>query len=57
MNVLKALNDYSNFIIKLLDRSGVEKTTVVVWSESRYTGVAEGEVYFISTPNNPCTRT
>ena len=45
-NLLKSINDYSGFVAELFNRSTVIKSTVVVWSESRYTGVAEGEVLF-----------
>ncbi len=38
---------YSRFVAHLLDRPTVLRSTVVVWSASPYTGVAEGEVFFI----------
>jgi len=44
---LKSLTDYSRFVAELLDRPTVERSTVVVWSTSPYTGVAEGEVVFL----------
>jgi len=47
VNPLKSLNEYSNFIIELLDRPAVERSTVAVWSASPYTGVAEGEIFFV----------
>ena len=31
---------------ELLDRPTVERSTVVVWSASPYTGIAEGDVFF-----------
>jgi len=43
---LKSLTNYSRFVSFLLHRSTVERSTVVVRSDSRYTGVAEGEVFF-----------
>jgi len=43
---LKSLANYSRFLAELLCRPGVEHSTVAVWSDSRYTGVAEGEVVF-----------
>jgi len=46
-NPLQSLADYSRFIAELLDRPGVERSTLVVWSTSPYTGVAEGEVFFV----------
>jgi hypothetical protein len=45
-NPLESLDDYSQFVARLLDRPTVERSTAVVWSESPYTGVAEGEVRF-----------
>lgn len=45
-NPLKSLTDYSHFMAELLDRSSVERSTVAVWSDSPYTGTAEGEVIF-----------
>jgi hypothetical protein len=43
---LKSLTSYSRFVAELLHRPSVEHSTVAVWSDSRYTGVAEGEVFF-----------
>jgi hypothetical protein len=43
---LKSLASYSRFVAELLHRSAVERSTVAVWSDSRYTGVAEGDVFF-----------
>lgn len=43
-----SLVEYSRFVAELFNRSSVERSTVVVWSESPYTGVAEGEVFFSS---------
>jgi len=45
-NPLKSLNSYSSFVAETLRRPSVERTTIAVWSDSRYTGVAEGEVFF-----------
>ena len=45
-NPLKSLAEYSHFITETLDRPGVQRSTVVVWSDSPYTGTAEGEVFF-----------
>ena len=44
---LISLNDYSRFVVELLSRHPVERSTVSVWSASPYTGIAEGEVFFI----------
>jgi hypothetical protein len=43
---LQSLAAYSRFVAELLDRSSVERSTMVVWPASPYTGIAEGEVYF-----------
>jgi len=43
---LGSLSDYSSFVAEQLDRSSVERSTVSIWSESPYTGIAEGEVFF-----------
>lgn len=43
---LSSLASYSRFVADLLSRPSVVRSTVSVWSDSRYTGVAEGEVIF-----------
>ena len=43
---LSSLTEYSRFVAELLNREQVERSTVAVWSESPYTGIAEGEVFF-----------
>lgn len=45
-NPLKSLRSYSEFVAELLSRSNVKRSTIRVWSDSPYTGVAEGEVFF-----------
>lgn len=45
-NPLKSLGDYSRFVAELFSQPHVTRSTVVVWSDSPYTGVAEGEVFF-----------
>lgn len=45
-NLLRSLAAYSGFVIALLNRSTVIRSTVTVWSSSPYTGIAEGEVFF-----------
>ena len=47
-NPLKSLRNYSRFIAELLHRPDVERSTVAVWSDSPYTGIAEGEIFFSS---------
>lgn len=43
---LRSLKSYSALVTDLLQGSDVERSTVAVWSDSPYTGVAEGEVFF-----------
>ncbi len=43
---LKSLQAYSRFVAESFDQANVTRTTVVVWSDSPYTGIAEGEVFF-----------
>ena len=45
-NPLNSLTNYSRFVGEMLDRPTIERSTVRVWSDSPYTGVAEGEVFF-----------
>ena len=45
-NPLRSLAGYSHFAAQLFDHATVRRSTVVVWSESPYTGTAEGEVFF-----------
>ena len=45
-NPLTSLSDYSRFVAELLSRPNVQTSTVAVWSDSPYTSVAEGEVFF-----------
>ena len=44
---LKSLADYSRFVAQSLDRADIERSTVTVWSDSPYTGIAEGEIRFV----------
>jgi hypothetical protein len=43
---LSSLAEYSQFVAELLNRPSVSRSTVAVWSDSPYTGIAEGEVFF-----------
>ena len=45
-NSLSSLNDYSRLVAETLGQPNVKSTTVAVWSDSPYTGIAEGEVLF-----------
>jgi len=37
---------YSRFVAEALNRSSVTRSTVAVWSDGPWTGIAEGEVFF-----------
>jgi hypothetical protein len=43
---LTSLAEYSQFVAELLNRPSVLRSTVAAWSDSPYTGIAEGEVFF-----------
>ncbi|MBI4772529.1 MAG: hypothetical protein HY784_19375 [Chloroflexi bacterium] len=43
---LASLSRYSRLVAELLDRPTVIRSTLAVWSDSPYTGIAEGEVFF-----------
>jgi hypothetical protein len=43
---LRSLADYSRWIVQLLDQPSVQHSSVRLWSDSPYTGIAEGEVLF-----------
>lgn len=43
---LNSLTDYSRFVTELFHRPTVVSSRVTVWSDSPYTGIAEGEVFF-----------
>jgi hypothetical protein len=45
-SALKSLGDYSRFITELLSQPNIQTSTVAIWSDSPYTGIAEGEVTF-----------
>jgi hypothetical protein len=45
-NPLASLVAYSRLVAEALDRPTVLHSTVAVWSDSPYTGTAEGEVLF-----------
>lgn len=43
---LKSLVEYSRFVAECLHHPAVQHSTVAVWSDSPYTGIMEGEVFF-----------
>lgn len=45
---LQSLVAYSRFMAEWTNRPAVRQSTVKVWSDSRYTGIAEGEIFFAS---------
>ena len=45
-SALSSLAEYSEFVSQLLNRANVIRSTLVIWSNSPYTGTAEGEVFF-----------
>ena len=45
-NPLESLTNYSRVVSEVLHRPTVVRSTVAVWSDSPYTGIAEGEVSF-----------
>lgn len=47
-NPLSTLADYSRFIVEQTERKSVDHSTVAVWSDSPYTGIAEGEIFFVN---------
>ena len=47
-NPLQSLSDYSRYVAELLGQPNVQSSTVAVWSDSPYTSVAEGEVFFVN---------
>ncbi len=42
-NPLASLSAYSRFVAELLSRETVERSTVIMYSSSPFTGTAEGE--------------
>ena len=44
---LHSLDQYSQLIAKLTNRASIENSTLRVWSTSKYTGIAEGEIFLI----------
>ena len=43
---LKSLTGYNQFVAEILDRPSVIRSTLSIWSDSPFTGVAEGEILF-----------
>ena len=47
-NPLTSVTQYSQFLAELLNRPDLERSTITVWSVSPFTGVAEGELFFVN---------
>jgi len=45
-NPLTSLRRYSFFITQTVIQLNITHSTISVWSESPFTGVAEGEIFF-----------
>lgn len=45
-NPLRSLGSYSRYLAGLFDQPSIVTSTVATWSDSPYTGIAEGEVFF-----------
>jgi hypothetical protein len=43
---LQSVANYSRFVAETLDHPTVQRSTVSIWSNSPFTGTAEGEVFF-----------
>ena len=46
-NPLGSVANYSQFLATVLDRSDVAHSTITVWPVSAYTGIVEGELFFV----------
>lgn len=42
---IQSIEEYSRYIAEVCHRLGVKRSTITVWSVSKYTGIAEGEVF------------
>ena len=47
-NPLGSVNVYSRLVAELLNRPNIERSTVTTWSTSPYTGITEGEIFFVT---------
>jgi hypothetical protein len=43
---LSSLADYRRFVSEWVNHPQIQHSTVIVWSESPHTGIAEGEIFF-----------
>jgi hypothetical protein len=47
-HLLGSVANYSQFLAELLNRPDVTRSTITVWSVSPFTGIAEGELFFVN---------
>ena len=45
IHALRSLSNYSRYVAEQCNRPSVKSSTLVVWSDGPYTGIAEGEIY------------
>lgn len=45
---LRSLADYSHFIAELLSQPSIRTSRIAIWSDSPYSGIAEGEAIFVN---------
>lgn len=45
---LRSLAAYSRYVAQLAERTDVRRSTLMVWSDSPWTGTAEGEIEFVN---------
>lgn len=45
---LHSLSSYSRFLAHLFDQPTIRSSSVIAWSDSPYTGIAEGEILFVN---------
>ena len=45
-NALGSLSGYSQFVANLTNRPSIKRSTLTIWSDSPFTGIAEGEIFF-----------
>ena len=48
LNPPSSVADYSHFIAEIVIRTTIDRSTVIVWSDSPYTGIAEGEIFVLN---------
>jgi hypothetical protein len=46
---LDSLGRYSRYIAEIITHPIIENSTLTVWSTSKYTGIAEGEIFIVNS--------